>query len=147
MGNSVLGELPPAGSPQVQQQVRHQYVAVFDQRLDGMLRDFEIGFTGGRNVALPVAQQPETSGPDQNKTSTISDTEIRGRLLSHLYDFRHRNGGLVPVSDTVFAGLAPVGDDVIAGVCRLLADAGLIEWTAFLSGPIVGRGENQGFRN
>lgn len=58
MGNAVLGELPPAGFPTVHQQFRRQYQAIFDQRLEGALRDFEIGFAGGRNQ-LPKAPEDQ----------------------------------------------------------------------------------------
>lgn len=68
----------------------------------------------------------------------MSDAKLRGQLLSHFYDLRHRNGGLVPVNSLVVVGLVHVSDDVIAGVCRQLASAGLIEWTGYLGGPVIG---------
>jgi hypothetical protein len=51
LGNSVLGQLPPAGFPAEHQRVRAQYLLVFEQRLDGALRDIEIGFIKGSSVA------------------------------------------------------------------------------------------------
>ena len=74
----------------------------------------------------------------------MTDAELRGRLLSHFYDFRHKNGGYVPVSDVILSGLEPISDDAIAGVCRQLADAGLIEWTAYLQGPTIGSARIRG---
>jgi hypothetical protein len=59
MGNSVLGQLPPAGFPQVHQQILRQYMLVFEQRLDGALRDFEIGFVGGRSVVANPSYSPD----------------------------------------------------------------------------------------
>jgi hypothetical protein len=51
LGNTVLGQLPPAGFPAEHQRVRGQYMLVFQQRLDGALRDIEIGFINGSSVA------------------------------------------------------------------------------------------------
>jgi hypothetical protein len=51
LGNTVLAELPPAGFPVEQQRVRAQYQAIFQQRLDGALRDVEIGFVKGAGFA------------------------------------------------------------------------------------------------
>jgi hypothetical protein len=50
MGNSVLGQLPSAGFPGVHEKIRGRYLLVFQQRLDGALRDFEIGFLEGRSL-------------------------------------------------------------------------------------------------
>jgi hypothetical protein len=47
LGNSVLGGVPPNGFPNDHQLIVIQYRAVFQQRLDGMLRDVEIGFVQG----------------------------------------------------------------------------------------------------
>lgn len=138
MGNSVLSELPSAGSPGARQKVHRQYQAVFSQRLDGALRDFEIGFSGGRNISLSLVERPESGTPGRSGNTVVSDVKLRGHLLSHLYGLRHNNGGLVPVNDIIFSGFSSVNDEVVAGICRQLADAGLIEWTAFLSGPVVG---------
>lgn len=68
----------------------------------------------------------------------IEDAEIRGKMIVHLYEFRHRNGGIVPISAEMFGGLGPITDDMISGIGRQLADAGLIEWNGYLSGPVVG---------
>lgn len=58
LGNSVLGELPPAGFPVEHQRIRAQYALVFQQRLDGALRDVEIGFAKGAGFAR--VEQMET---------------------------------------------------------------------------------------
>jgi hypothetical protein len=44
LGNSLLGVIPPNGFPADHQRVVAQYRAVFQQRLDDVLRDVEIGF-------------------------------------------------------------------------------------------------------
>jgi hypothetical protein len=51
LNNSVLGVVPPNGFPQDHQRLTHQYRAVFQQRLDIMLRDVEIGRTKGSGFA------------------------------------------------------------------------------------------------
>jgi hypothetical protein len=58
LGNSVLGVVPPNNFPQDHQRLTHQYRAVFQQRLDGMLRDVEIGFVKGAGFAR--AEKMET---------------------------------------------------------------------------------------
>lgn len=67
----------------------------------------------------------------------MSDADLRYRLLSHFYRLRHSNGGYVPVAGIILSPES-VSDSAIAGVCRQLADAGLIEWTAYLQGPTIG---------
>lgn len=47
LGNSLLGEVKPNGFPADHQRMTHQYQAVFNQRLDSMLRDVEIGHVRG----------------------------------------------------------------------------------------------------
>jgi predicted nucleotide-binding protein len=47
LGNSLLGLIPPNGFPADHQRISAQYSAVFQQRLDGTLRDVEIGFIKG----------------------------------------------------------------------------------------------------
>jgi hypothetical protein len=63
LGNTLLGQIPPINLPADHQRIVAQYRAVFQQRLDGTLRDVEIGFEKGAAVArteTPVA--PATSG-------------------------------------------------------------------------------------
>jgi hypothetical protein len=65
LGDAVLGAIHPAGYPGEHQQAVKQYRAVFQQRLDGALRDAEIGFVKGagfaqaqQGTALVTAAQP-----------------------------------------------------------------------------------------
>jgi hypothetical protein len=51
LGNSVLSGIPPNGFPADHQRIHAQYAAVFKQRLDGVLRDVEIGFVKGAGFA------------------------------------------------------------------------------------------------
>jgi hypothetical protein len=59
LGNSLLGVVPPNNFPQDHQRLVHQYRAVFGQRLDGMLRDVEIGFV--REAGFARDEQMENS--------------------------------------------------------------------------------------
>ncbi len=47
LGNSLLGVIPPCGFPNDHQRIVARYRAQFELRLDGMLRDVEIGFVKG----------------------------------------------------------------------------------------------------
>lgn len=58
LGNSLLGVIPPNGFPNDHQRIVAQYHAVFQQRLDGVLRDVEIGFVKGAGFAR--AEQVES---------------------------------------------------------------------------------------
>jgi hypothetical protein len=51
LGNSLLGAVPPNGFPTDYKRIRAQYGVVFTQRLTGILRDVEIGFTKGAGFA------------------------------------------------------------------------------------------------
>jgi hypothetical protein len=71
LGNTVLGQLPPAGFPAEQQRVRAQYALVFQQRLDGALRDIEIGFIGGASVTVPESMRPAPSAPSPKELLSL----------------------------------------------------------------------------
>jgi hypothetical protein len=88
--------------------VTGHYQAGFKERLDGALRDIEIGFIGGRNMALPV-----------------KDADRRAVILQRFYDERHIRGWVrMPVEPG-----ASHDDRLIAGnICQQLREHGLIEW-------------------
>jgi hypothetical protein len=58
LGNTLLGSIPPNGFPHDHQRIVGQYRAVFKQRLEGVLRDVEIGFLKGAGFAR--AEQVES---------------------------------------------------------------------------------------
>ena len=70
--------------------------------------------------------------------------ELRGRLLSHFYNLRYSNGGNVPVTEEILSGGEPISREAIAGVCRELTDVGLIEWTPYLPGHVIGSARIRG---
>ena len=59
LGNSLLGVVPPNGFPDDYERIRNRYTAVFTQRLNGVLRNVEIGFTKGAGFAR--AEQMEST--------------------------------------------------------------------------------------
>jgi len=90
------------------EQVRTVYRGKFKKRLDGALRDIEIGFIGGQNMAMPV-----------------KDADRRAVILQRLYEERHvRSWTAFPLDPT-----ASQEEKIIAGnICTQLQQAGLIEW-------------------
>lgn len=79
MGNTLLGRIPPMGMPSEQQRIVHQYRADFEQRLDGALRDFQIGFIGGRSVAQ--GNPREESMPEKRPLTTRERGQLFTRAL------------------------------------------------------------------
>jgi hypothetical protein len=51
LGNTLLGQIPPNGFSADHQRIVAQYRAAFQQRLDGVRRDVEIGFLKGAGFA------------------------------------------------------------------------------------------------
>jgi hypothetical protein len=58
IGNAVLAELLRAASPD-QRRIHAQYTLVFQQRLDGALRDIEVGFIGGSRISPTTSKNAE----------------------------------------------------------------------------------------
>lgn len=55
LSNAVLGVVPPNGFPDDHQRIIRQYQAVFQQRVDGTLREVEIGYVRGTGFSVGVA--------------------------------------------------------------------------------------------
>jgi hypothetical protein len=51
LGNALLGEIPPSGFPADHKRIVAKYRAAFKQRLEGVLREVEIGFEKGPGFA------------------------------------------------------------------------------------------------
>lgn len=82
LGNSMLGELPPVGFPAEQQRVRKQYLVVFKQRVDGALRDFEVGFANGVN--LVETREPAAVGDALREPERLNLAEGLAIVERHL---------------------------------------------------------------
>jgi len=65
LGLMLLTQIPQAGFPTEHQRVSAQYRLVFQQRLDGSLRDIEIGFIGGRALTSMAVGRPAVSSPKE----------------------------------------------------------------------------------
>jgi hypothetical protein len=57
LGNVLLGGIPPNGFPADHVRIRAQYEAQFRQRLDGALRDVEIGYVRGAGFAQSAGME------------------------------------------------------------------------------------------
>jgi hypothetical protein len=119
LNNTLLAGLPQAGFPDEWRRVQTQYSAVFKQRLDGALRDFEIGFIGGRSVVT-------------------KDSDRRAVLLQKFYDVRHVKDGRTRMPVDPSASQEERG--IAYNICRQLAESGLIEWKGFLGPEVDGAG-------
>jgi hypothetical protein len=58
----LLTTVADSGAMKVAQQVRVQYAADFQQRLDAALKDIEIGFIDGRRITAPSGDDPPKLG-------------------------------------------------------------------------------------
>jgi hypothetical protein len=105
----LLGTVPPAGFPAEAQRFRGQYKLVFQQRLDGALRDIEIGFIGGRNM------------------SGSHDQDVQGNAFSLLKAIEHEMRGLAgPVALDQIGDLQMTVDEAKAAF-HYLKGRGLID--------------------
>ena len=63
-----------------------------------------------RLVEKYFGEAPEARArrPSKRLGSIMTDAEIRGRLLSHFYNLRNNNDGIVPVTEEILSGGEPV---------------------------------------
>lgn len=107
-------------------QVRARYQGKFKERLEGALRDIEIGFVGGQNMVAPM-----------------KDADRRAVILQRLYSERHVRSWVVFPLDPNASQEEQI---IAANICGQLRDAGLIEWKSVSTGQpqgmahITGRG-------
>jgi predicted nucleotide-binding protein len=59
LSNAVLAEIPPSGFPNDHQRIVKQYQEVFQQRIDGALREVEIGYLNGEGFKADMSEQEE----------------------------------------------------------------------------------------
>jgi hypothetical protein len=121
MGNSVLGQLPPARFPAEHARVRTQYTLVFQQRLDGALRDFEIGFIAGRSVQAEMTVPQPASGISEDG----ADNEVV-RIQSEVAETQ--NLTLRPTEPT--ASTAPKVVELSARRSAMVKGSGVLTLTA-----------------
>jgi hypothetical protein len=119
LSNSLLAGVPQASFPDEWQRVQAQYALVFKQRLDGALRDLEIGFIGGRSVV-------------------VKDSDRRAVILQRFYEARHVKGGFTSLP--VDPSASEEERLIAANICRQLDESGLIDWKGSLGPGIDGAG-------
>jgi hypothetical protein len=74
LGNTVLSGIHPAGYPGEHQQAVRQYSAMFQQRLDGALRDAEIGFVRGAGFAQAEESAALVTAPPPKEVLSLKPT-------------------------------------------------------------------------
>ena len=129
----LLGTIPPTTFAQEAQRFRHQYTQVFRQRLDGALRDIEIGFIGGRDVTA-------TPTPAMVLNNIRVDNSVVGSI----------NTSNVQAIDVSLTNLHNAGNDKARDALKALTEAilgdtstgdtqknELVEQVAFLSEQAV----------
>ena len=101
---------------------KKQSIVLLEQAIQGLEEEFIL------EPSPPAWQQVAHHEATSNSTSpTITEADIRGRLLAIFHDRRHNADGWVPTSDINMSPDA-VSPQVIGGVCQQLADTGLIQW-------------------
>jgi hypothetical protein len=79
LGNRLLAQIPSAGFPAEQHRITTQYRLVFQQRLDGALRDIEIGFVEGRSLTPTDSDRPApASSPSPPKELVGVSIDLKG---------------------------------------------------------------------
>jgi hypothetical protein len=76
LSNVVLGGIPPNGFPQDHQRIVAQYQAVFRQRIDGTLREIEIGYVRGAGFAIPDKADVAVPQHVESTPASLSDAII-----------------------------------------------------------------------
>jgi len=108
------------------EQARTVYPGKFKTRLDRALRDIEIGFIGGENIAVPT-----------------KDADRRAVILRRLYQERHdRSWTDFPLPEIA----SPEEQKIIDNICVQLQQAELIEWRAVSGRPGGGGADNESRR-
>jgi hypothetical protein len=123
----LLTTIPTLSFPGEVQQFRARYAAVFRQRLDGELRNIEIGFIRGRNLVTPEPMVLNNIRIDNSVVGSINTGNVRAIdvSLTHL-----RGVG----NDTARDGLKALTEAIINDTSMPNAQKNeLIEQVAFLS--------------
>ena len=124
LGDELITRIPPSAALRIgTDPLRDHYQAGFKERLDGALRDIEIGFIGGRNMAV-----------------SMKDADRRAMILQRFYDERHnsRDGWVkIPLDPTA----SQEEQKIIYNICGQLHQNALIEWKGNSRGTSDGLGK------
>jgi hypothetical protein len=99
---------------QATEQTREKYRRTFQQRIDEAIQDVEIGFVGGRNMAVPV-----------------KDADRRAVILQRFYDERHVRSWVAFPAEASATHEERV---ITSNICDQLHQGGLIELRRPLQG-------------
>jgi hypothetical protein len=99
-------------------------IALLEQAIQGLEEEF---VPESELVLLAQEHVADHRATSNSRSPTITEAQIRGRLLAIFHDRQHDAEGWVPTSD-INMSPDPVSPQVIGGACRQLADIGLIQW-------------------
>ncbi|MGP7984946.1 5'-methylthioadenosine/S-adenosylhomocysteine nucleosidase family protein [Rhodoblastus sp.] len=95
LGNSLLGVVPPNNFPQDHQRLVRQYSAVFGQRLDGILRDVEIGFVKGAGFARAEQMESTEQWITASEASHLLKAAFNSEYLARKAICKRAHGALI----------------------------------------------------
>jgi hypothetical protein len=95
LGDSLLGVVPPNDLPQDHQRFTHQYRAVFQQRLEGMLRDVEIGLVKGAGFARAKKVESEEEWISAAEAAKLLKPVFNSQYLAQMTICKRAHGGLI----------------------------------------------------
>jgi hypothetical protein len=118
IGDELIARIDLGFADPVPAQVRVRYRADFKARLDSALRAIEIGFIGGRNMAVPM-----------------KDADRRAVILRRFYDARFVGWMDLPVDPNA----SQEDRTISAHICEQLQQHGLLEWNSIARPDGMGR--------
>jgi uncharacterized protein (TIGR02391 family) len=95
LGNTVLGSIPPSGFPADHQRIVHQYRAVFQQRLEGVLRDVEIGYLKGAGFARADQMESKEDWITAREAAQLLKPVFNGNYEAQMTICKRAHSGLV----------------------------------------------------
>jgi hypothetical protein len=95
LGNSLLGVVPPNDLPQDHQRFTHQYRAAFQQRLDGMLRDVEIGLVKGAGFARAEKVESKEEWISAAQAARLLKPVFNSEYVAQMAICKRAHGGLI----------------------------------------------------
>jgi hypothetical protein len=95
LGESLLGVVPPNNLPQDHQRLTRQYRAVFQQRLDGMLRDVEIGLVKGAGFARAEKVESKEEWISAAEAARLLKPVFNSAYTAHMTICKRAHNGLI----------------------------------------------------
>jgi hypothetical protein len=95
MNNSILGVVPPNGFPQDHQRLTKQYSAVFQQRIDIMLRNSEIGHQQGAGFARAEKMESKEGWVSAGEAARLLKSSLGSEMTAQMSLCKRAHAGLV----------------------------------------------------